>query len=373
MQKIISNCTIYSGDKILKDHAIIIENGIINSVCIITELPLNAEIIDLKGLNISAGFIDMHINGGEQFHFIESPTEAAINDIYESSLKYGTTEVMPCLITSSHENILQGIEAIKNYQQKYKNGVIGMHLEGPFISPEKRGAHLLKYLRAPTNAELQEIIRIGKNVIKVMTIAPERFTDHQLDMLLDSDIVISAGHSNCSFKEARYYFDKGIKLVTHLYNVMSPFSHREPGLVGATFADESVYAPIILDGAHCDFAAAKIAYQLKKEKLILISDALFLSNKKQTFKWDDFEANLVDGIYRNPEGNLAGAAISMADAVKNAVQHMNVSLAEAVQMATGRVAKAINQQQFIGKIEAGYPARFVKFTDDLQIVESLIL
>ena len=113
MQKIITNCIIYSGDKILKDHAIVIENGVIQSVSIRTETPQSEELVDLQGLNISAGFIDMHINGGEQFHFTQSPTEEAINDIYESSLKYGTTEVMPCLITSSHQNILQGIEAIK--------------------------------------------------------------------------------------------------------------------------------------------------------------------------------------------------------------------------------------------------------------------
>lgn len=371
MQTALINSTIYSDDEIYRDKVIIVENGKIISIQ--KEVPENIKVIDLKGSNIAAGFIDTHINGGEQFYFTQSPTEETIDDIYQSSLKYGATEVLPCLITSSHENILQGIEAIKSYRQKYNNGVLGMHLEGPFISAQKRGAHLLQYVQKPTNAALEEIIRYGEGVIKIMTIAPECFTEYQIEMLLNSGITISAGHSNCSFKQANFYFKKGIKLVTHLYNAMSAFNHREPGLVGATFEDDAVYAPIILDGGHCDFAAAKIAYQLKKNKLFLISDALFLGHKKQYFKWGDFEATLIDGLYRNPEGNLAGATISMADAVKNAVQHLNVSLSEAIQMATSRVAKAINHQNFIGKIEAGYPARFVLFSNDLLSIKTLIV
>lgn len=371
MPQAIINCTIYTGNEIINDHTIIVDNGIIQSIQ--KEIPENIEVINLHGNNISAGFIDMHINGGEQFYFTQFPTEESIHDIYESSLQYGTTAVLPCLITSSLPNILKGIEAIRNYREKYNNGVLGMHLEGPFINPIKRGAHLTKYVRTPTDGELKEIIHHGKDVIKVMTIAPECFTDDQLEMLMESGITIAAGHSNMTYQQAQYYFDKGIKLITHLFNAMTQFGHREPGLVGAIFSNENVYAPIILDGAHCDYAAAKLAYRLKKDKLILISDALFLSKKKQAFKWEGFEAQLVDGVYRNPEGNLAGATISMADAVRNAVLHLDVSVQEAIQMATCRVADAINMTDKIGKIEKGFPASFVQFSDDLKIISSLIL
>ncbi len=371
MKQAIVNCTIYTGCEIIKDGTIIVEDGVV--ISLENTLSENIEKINLSGLNIAAGFIDIHINGGEKFYFTQFPTEESIHDIYTSSLQYGTTHVLPCLITSSHENILKGIEAIRNYKTKYKNGVIGMHLEGPFINPIKRGAHLADLVRKPTNKELDEIIRYGKDVIKLITIAPECFTDEQLDMLLESGFVVSAGHSNMTYKQAQYYFDKGIKLVTHLFNAMTQFGHREPGLVGAIFANDSVYAPIILDGSHCDYAAAKLAYKLKKDKLILISDALFLSRKMQGFKWGDFEAKLVDGFYRNEEGNLAGATISMAEAVKNAVLHLDASLSEAIKMATCRVAKAINMEKEIGKIEIGMPATFVKFNDNLTSIESMIL
>ena len=304
MKKALVNGIIHTGDGIVSGGVIVIENGIIEAVQ--KTVPENCLLIDLKGSNIAAGFIDIHINGGEQLHFTQHPTEEAIHDIYESSLKYGTTEVLPCLISSSHENILKGIEAIKNYRLKYNNGVMGMHLEGPFINPVKRGAHLLKYVRTPTNTELEEIIRYGKNVIKVITIAPECFTEEQLQMLLESGMVVSAGHSNMTYAQAQYYFGKGITLVTHLFNAMTQFGHREPGLVGATLQNDTVFAPIILDGAHCDFAAALLAYKLKKDKLVLISDALFLGGKVKEFTWQNFEAHLENGCYRNKEGNLAG-------------------------------------------------------------------
>ena len=371
MQKAIVNCTVHTGEEIINDGIIIIENGIIQSLQ--KEVPGNCELIDLNGNNIAAGFIDIQLNGGEQFHFSKTPTEEAIHNLYESSLKYGTTHLLPCLISSSHENILQGIEAIKNYKAKYNNGVLGMHLEGPFINPLKRGAHLTEYVRKPTNTELEEIIKYGKDVIKVITIAPECFTDEQIEMLVANGIIVSAGHSNSTYKQAKHSFSKGIQLVTHLFNAMTQFGHREPGLVGAALENETVFTPIILDGAHCDYAAARLAYKLKKEKLLLISDALFLGKKMKHFKWDGFQADLVDGFYRNEEGKLAGATISMADAVRNAVFYLDVPVSEAIKMATCRVAAAIKMDEQVGKIKAGFPASFVQLSNDLEMVEAMVL
>lgn len=370
MKKAIVNGIIHTGDEILNNSVIIIENDVILSVQ--KEIPTEIEVVDLKGDHLSAGFIDIQINGGEKHYFSQTPTEETIQDIYESSLKYGTTHTLPCLISSSNETILQGIEAIRSYRSKYKNGVLGMHLEGPFLNPLKRGAHSLAQVRKPTNSELEEIIRYGKDVIKVITIAPECFSEEQLDMLLESGIVISAGHSTMTYKEASYYFAKGIYLVTHLFNAMTQFGHREPGLVGATFENESVYAPIILDGAHCDYAAARLAYKLKKDKFFLITDATFLGRKVSNFKWDNFDAHLENGFYRNDEGNLAGASISMDEAVRNANQYLNVTIDEAIKMGTSRVASAIKMEDKLGKIKLGYPASFVRFNDDLSKVESLI-
>jgi N-acetylglucosamine-6-phosphate deacetylase len=371
MKQAIINTTVHTGDEILTNGVIIIENGTILSVQ--KEIPDGIDVIkNLKGSHLSAGFIDIQINGGEKQYFSQYPTEETIQDIYESSLKYGTTHTLPCLVSSSKETILQGIDAIRNYKTKHNNGVMGMHLEGPFLNPLKRGAHSINQVRMPTNSELEEIIRYGKDIIKVITIAPECFSEEQLDMLLESDIVISAGHSTMTYKESQYYFSKGINLVTHLFNAMTQLGHREPGLVGATLENEAIYAPIILDGAHCDYAAARLAYKLKKDKFFLISDAAFLGRKVNSFKWENFDAHLENGFYRNEEGNLAGASISMEEAVRNAYENLQVSLDEAIKMATCRVASAIKLEDKLGKIKPGYSASFVRFNDDFSKVESLI-
>jgi N-acetylglucosamine-6-phosphate deacetylase len=242
--------------------------------------------------------------------------------------------------------------------------VMGMHLEGPFFNPAKRGAHNKNIIRKPTNRELEEIIYYGKNILKIITIAPEMFTDEQIDLLLESGIKVSAGHSDMTYEQAQYYFSKGIDLVTHLYNAMSDFSHRAPGLVGASLEDENVYTPVILDGFHCHYGAARIAYKLKKDKFFLVTDCAFLGRKVQSFNWESFDATLVNGRYTNKEGHIAGSAISMSEAVKNAKENLHCSTQEAIEMATSRVAKAIDMDKEIGFIKPGFSANFFVFDND---------
>ncbi len=370
MKKALVNCTVYSATEIKQGQVIVCEDGMITAVQ--QDVPSDIETIDMQGANIAPGMIDIQINGGEELYFSDNPNKEALKDICDSSLKYGVTHVLPCLISSPREKILQAIEAIKNFKTENKM-LIGMHLEGPFMNPEKRGAHNAAIIRKPTNAELEEIIRYGKDAIKMITIAPEMFSEDQLDMLLESGIVVSAGHSNMNYEQAQFYFNKGIRLVTHLFNAMTQMGHREPGIVGAVLNNDEVYAPIILDGAHCHYGAAQVAYKLKKDKLFLLSDAAFLGRKKQSFDSPLLDATLTDGFYRNKDGNLAGAAISMIEAVQNAIRHVNIPLAEAVQMATLNVAKAIGMDDRLGKVAAGYPAAFICFNNDFSDCKTLVL
>jgi N-acetylglucosamine-6-phosphate deacetylase len=371
MKKAIINSKIFTGKGMVKDAVIVVEDGKI--IGLQKEVPPGAGIIDIQGKNIAPGFIDIQVNGGERLYFSGSPSDETLHDICDSSLKFGATHTLPCLISSPREEILEAIEAVRKFMAVYDKGVLGMHLEGPFINPEKRGAHNPNIIRKPTNTELEEIIYYGKGVIKVMTIAPEQFTDDQIDLLLDSGIILSAGHSTTTYEQAQYYFDKGIHLVTHLYNAMTQMGHRSPGTVGAVFDNDAVYAPIILDGAHCDYAAARIAYKIKRDKLFLISDAAFLGRQVTEFNSEVLDAKLVDGFYRNKNGNLAGAAISMAEAVQNALRHLNCPLEDAINMATIYVAKAIRMENEIGKIETGYPSAFICFNDDFTDFKTMVL
>ncbi len=350
---------VYTAGEVFYNKEIFFENGLITEI---KDFSREAEFA-----NIAPAFFDTHINGGEELYFTEHPNIEALEDMISASQKTGTGFILACLITSDTANILNGISAVKQFMVENPNGgILGMHLEGPFLNIKKRGAHLAKYVRKPTNEEIGEILEAGKEVIKIWTIAPENFSEKQIQLILDAGVTISAGHSNATAEEAAKAFKSGITLVTHLYNAMSAFGHREPGLIGATLANKNVWAPIILDGHHCHFDAAKVAYNSKKEKLFIISDALFLGGKKSHFQWQEFDAFLEIDTYRNSEGNLAGGAISVGQCIYNAVNKVGIPLTEAIDMATRRPFEAINLQANLGKIDVGYQARFTSFDDSLR-------
>ncbi|WP_304234245.1 N-acetylglucosamine-6-phosphate deacetylase [Jiulongibacter sediminis] len=355
---------LYDDGKVAENKEIICKDGKVIEVkdC---EAPFDVECL-------SAAFFDTHINGGEEYYLTESNNAETIEDIFQSSVKTGTFYVLPTLITSSQENILKGIGVMKKYMDDHpESGVLGLHLEGPFLNPEKRGAHLAKYVRKPMEQEIDEILEAGKNVIQIWTIAPEQFTTEQIEKIKSAGVTISFGHSNATFEQAQTGFEQGVTLVTHLFNAMSGLHHRKPGLVGAAFANSDVWAPIIPDGKHVHFGAVKAAYKAKGEKLFIISDALFLGRKKLEFQWEEFDAKLVNGEYVNSEGNLAGSAISVGEAVKNMVEQVGVTLAEAIEMATLRPAKAVELDQKVGRIAKSYPAVFTVFDQSLENFEVL--
>lgn len=366
--KAIINARIFTGETVLSGQNILVKNGKVISVGI--DLPNGIETIDLTNKNIAPGFIDIQINGGTDKYFSQTPDEETLQDIYQTCCEYGTPFILPTLISSPLDVILKAIDAVRKFREK-QLGVLGMHLEGPFFNPNKRGAHNPKIIRKPTNEELEIIIEQGKDVIKVMTIAPEMFTDEQIDILLESGIIISAGHSEMTYDQAQHYFNKGIYLVTHLYNAMTQMGHRECGTVGAVYDNDNVFAPIILDGGHCHYAAARIAYKQKRDKLFLITDSSFLGRNKKYFDWEGLNIEMIDGFYRDKNGNLAGAAISMPEAVKNAVEHLGATLQEAIEMATSRPARAIRMNNEVGFIKPGYPSRFVAFDDELSSFNTL--
>jgi N-acetylglucosamine-6-phosphate deacetylase len=361
MEQTIFASKVYTGTTVLENQLISSSNGRIVGIA-----PGLGTAADLQVQNLSAGFIDTHINGGDNFHFTQESSIRGVRDIEDGALALGTAFTLPSLITSPIENIVQGIQAIADYRDADPDsGVLGMHLEGPYLNPVKRGAHLMKYIKKPDIKELQMLLNAGKTHIRLLTIAPEMFSADQIKLLLDSGITISAGHSNATYEQAAAAFTLGIRLVTHLYNAMSPFQHRSPGLVGAALDHPEVYAPIILDDIHCDFSAASVAYKIKKDKLFLISDALFTGRKVKSFQWESFDARLTGDQYLNSEGNLAGATISLGEAVYNAVNHIGIPLAEAVEMVTVRPAAAIGLGDSLGRIAVGYPARFTSFDDEL--------
>ena len=352
---LLTNFVYFDNGRPIKDRAVLVEEGIITAVVSQYEKAGKIENFDLKGNYLVPGFVDLQVNGGADVFFSNNITEEAIGQIYADHLRRGTTCILPTLISSPLPDILKAIEAVKTYM-RHKPGVAGLHLEGPFLNLSKKGAHNPAYIRAPDDGELMQILDAGEGVIKMITVAPELFTDEQIAHILSKDIIISAGHSNITSQQAGKYFSKGVACVTHLFNAMSQFGSREPGLAGAAL-DADVYAGIIVDGGHCDYAAVRIAHRLKAGRLFLVSDSTFISAKELEMNGIKFIPTKTGFV--NAEGNLAGSNITMADAVKNSVNKVGIPLAGAIKMAAEIPLEIIGLSESRGKIKPGFIADLV--------------
>ncbi|HMP28042.1 MAG TPA: N-acetylglucosamine-6-phosphate deacetylase [Saprospiraceae bacterium] len=354
---------VISKDKIYNNVELIIDKGVIREI----KPTRNPEFE-----YISPMLFDIHINGGYDSHFTALPSIDTLQDINMASFEQGTFYSLPTIITSSIENILEGIRAVKSYIADHPaKGILGIHIEGPFINPIKRGAHLANYIIKPTDSIIDKICNEGSDVIKMWTIAPEVFDQYTLDYIISKGINLSIGHTNANFGEATLAIDKGIKLVTHLYNAMSPLQHRMPGVVGAALSNEKTYNQIILDGLHCHQAAAQIALFGREERTILVSDALFLGRSKQRFVWEEFDAQLINGSYYNSEGNLAGSAISQLDAVKYTISNLKIDPIVALKMACINPYLALEIPSNKWDLYKGQHVPFVAFDKNLNFTYHL--
>jgi N-acetylglucosamine-6-phosphate deacetylase len=351
---------IFTGETTINDNYILVNQGII--IDILPEKPNNdnIKIKDFSSFNIAPAFIDLQIYGGAGSLFNTDPTADTIQKTYDEISKTGTKYFQITLSTISLENMLAGIEACKNYQKNGGNGLIGLHLEGPFFNPKKRGAHIEKYVRKPTVNEINTILKASKGIVTYLTIAPEMFDDECLNLLIKSGINLSAGHSDATFEESKSAFSKGIHRVTHLFNAMSQFQSRAPGLVGATY-DSQVWASIVADGIHVDFNAVKISKSIMGDRLFYITDAVTEDTR------GEYSFTYNKNHYINELGVLSGSALTMMQAVRNGVENCGIPLAESLRMASTIPAKVANLSQKLGKIKKGFYADFVVFDDDLNV------
>lgn len=375
---LLTNCRIYTGEEIVTGNAILIEHGKIIAIGVKADFPSDVQTIDLRGGNVAPGFIDLQINGGGGWFFTQHPTTECMGAMYRANLRFGTTHFLPTLVSSPYEKIQQAIQSVREALRANLPGVLGLHVEGPYFHPEKIGAHRREFIHPPTMEELQGIVEQGRGVVKIITLAPELCTDEQLALLRESGtppegFVISAGHSNATYEEAGHFFGKGVSKVTHLYNAMSSFAHREPGLVGATF-DHPRWTSIIVDGFHCHYATVRIAKQLLGDKLFLITDAVdTIGNEpnaaERATRYGDFVTRYryEGGRFITDDGKLAGSCITMLDALRNCVQHVGIPLEEALRMASTYPARAIGLGDELGKVKPGYPAALVVFDDKLNV------
>lgn len=362
MKQVLTNATIYTGKEMLSGSAILINDGVIVGFVYDTDIPDDYELRDLQGNNIAPAFIDLQIYGGNGHLFSADPSVEAIDATYQYCLQGGASKFLITAATNSPEVFSKSISVVKQYLSEGGNGMPGLHLEGPWINPEKRGAHMLEYIHKPTLDEAKKLIDEAEGVVKMITLAPEMVDDEIVDYIQSNGIIVSAGHTNATFRQAIKGFEK-INIATHLFNAMSQFQSREPGMVGAIYDHPSVCCSLVADGIHVDFNAIRISKKILGERIWLITDAVSETSTgpyQHVFKNDR---------YTLPNGILSGSALTMMKAVKNCVEHVGVDIEEALRMGSLCPAKVLGIDNKTGLIERNYEASFVVFDNEMNVID----
>lgn len=369
------NGRIYTGHDVLDNHAVVIADGKIERVCLAAELPANMETRDLDGASLAPGFIDLQLNGcgGVQFNdSLEAISVKTLEIMQKANEKSGCTSYLPTLITCSDDYMKHGINVMRDYLKKYPHQALGLHLEGPYLSPLKKGTHNPAFIRKPDSAMI-DYLCANADVITKVTLAPEQAEDKYIRQLRDAGIIVSGGHSNATYEEARQGFAAGITFTTHLFNAMPAITGRQPGLVSAIFDTPEVYTGIIVDGHHVAWANVRNAKKLKGDKLVLVTDATAPAGADiQEFIFAGKTIYYRDGLCVDENGVLSGSALTMIEAVQNSVEHVGIALDEALRMATLYAARAIGVDSLLGSIEAGKVANLTAFTHDFKITKTIV-
>ncbi len=350
---------IFTGHQWLQDHAVLIDNKIISDIVPCSELAPGTACTDLGNHILAPAFIDLQIYGANGKLFsVFSNTEALLS-LNQFCNAGGTAFCMPTIATNEPAVLYECIDAVKQYWQHGGEGILGLHIEGPWINRNKRGAHIESLVHSPSMNEVDALLQYGKGVIKIITLAPEVCSREVTDHILASGIKIFAGHSDARYEEALHSFDNGITAVTHLYNAMSPLQHRSPGLVGAAFLHDRVMASIIADGYHVDYAAIKIAKRIMQQRLFAITDAV-------TSSTEGYYKHQADGDKYTAGGILSGSALTMYKALQNLVKEAGIETGEALRMCSLYPAQAMNLDNRLGCIARGFEARLTVLPENLE-------
>ncbi|HUM97924.1 MAG TPA: N-acetylglucosamine-6-phosphate deacetylase [Chitinophagaceae bacterium] len=353
---------LFTGDEWLHDYAVVVDGYIIKEIVPISAIGSEMQVVGFEECILIPAFIDLQIYGAYGKLLAVYPEAESLYKLNDYCRKGGAVVSLPTVATNSYEVFRHSIDAINDYWKQGGEGILGIHLEGPWIHVAKRGAHIETFIHSPTFDEVKEILDYGKDVIKMITLAPELCSDEIIKYILNAGIVISAGHSNATYDEARQSFEKGITAATHLYNAMSPLQHRNPGLVGAILDDDKVMASIIPDGYHVDFAAIRIAKKILGERLFAITDAVtdtVTGAYQHYLAGDKYEA----------AGILSGSALNMIKAFQNLVNKARIETGEAIRMCSLYPARVLKIDDRYGKIAPGYKAAFNILDKNLELIK----
>jgi N-acetylglucosamine-6-phosphate deacetylase len=374
MIQAIINGPIFDGDSLRQHHAVLLDDGKILSVVESNQVPPGVtDIYDLNGVMLIPGFIDLQVNGGGGVLFNAAPTVDTLRAIGAAHRRFGTTGFLPTLITDSYAVMRQAVDAVRQAIADDVPGVLGIHLEGPFLNPQRRGAHdESKFcLLDEEGFEILTSLDCGKTLV---TLAPELTTLEMISRLARQGVIVSAGHSGASYEQTLEALNAGVSGFTHLYNAMTPLQSREPGMVGAAIDDDDSWFGIIADGHHMHPAAFRVAVAAKKNgRALLVTDAMpTVGSPEKTFLLDGEPIVARDGRVMNAAGSLAGSDLNMLSAVNNAARFARIDWLEAVRMASVYPARALGLEGEIGAIRPGFRANLLALDNQHRICASWI-
>ncbi|MGI2033045.1 N-acetylglucosamine-6-phosphate deacetylase [Rhizobium panacihumi] len=366
---------IFDGEVWHDDSALVISGGKVNAIVPATALPDDAERLALEGGVLLPGFIDLQVNGGGGVMLNDAPTVEGISRICTAHARFGTTALLPTLITDTPETTRATVEAGKQARRERVAGFLGLHLEGPHLSVARKGAHDPSLIRPMEEADLALLLSSAKDLgVLLTTVAPENVTEVQVRKLADAGIIVSLGHTESSFETAGVYEKAGARMVTHLFNAMSPLGHREPGLVGAALESTEVHCGLIADGIHVVAPSMSVALRAKQGQghIFIVTDAMSpIGTEVTSFTLNGREILRKDGRLTLADGTLAGADIDMLSSVLFVHEKLGLPLEEAVRMATVYPAQAVGISHK-GGLLAGMDADFVVLNGDLSMNATFI-
>jgi len=367
------NGQIFEGKKIITNHTVLIEGGKIVGVVPEAEIPDTAQKIDLEGNLIAPGFIDIQVNGGGGVMLNDSPDVETLKTMMGAHRQYGTTSMLPTLISDDFEKMQAAGDAIRSARHQNVPGIIGVHFEGPYLSIKRKGVHDPEKIR-PFEDQAKELYCDSELGVVLATLAPETCPNGLIQDLSDSGIRVFAGHTDATYAEINDAIKEGLCGFTHLFNAMSPMESRAPGVVGAALEDEGTWCGVINDGHHVHPATLNNAISAKQTgKMILVSDAMSSvgsSNKSFTIRGETITAQ--NGVCATADGTLAGSDLDMASAVCNAVQMLNMPIEEALRMASLYPAEMLGMDDSLGQIKPGYQADMVLLDASFQVKRTWI-
>ena len=374
MTQRITNCRLFDGERVFENRDVVLAGGLVTDIVATGDADASGcELHDLGGNLLAPGLIDLQVNGGGGVLFNDAPTVASLRAIAAAHRSFGTTAFLPTLITDSDTVMDEAVAAVAAAIRERVPGIIGIHLEGPYLNPRYRGVHDAARMR-DFDAESMARITSLREGCTLLTVAPEIVSVEIISQLKERGIVVFGGHSAATYEETRRALDAGMSGFTHLFNAMSPLTSREPGMVGAALEDKDSYVGIIADGYHVHPATFGVTVAAKQTgKTLLVTDAMpTVGSEIKSFDLFGATIRAEGGRCVTADGTLAGSDIGLITAVKNACRFAGIDQFEALRMASTYAAEAIGLADQMGYIRPGYRANLIELDASMQVRKSWI-